>query len=211
MQLRHLNILILCVYIIACSKKPTPHLADLKKTFATASEITLFNDDLSNVHSSDPLHNIIPPHGKIANDRILWYRNDGPCFKVDNYKFCDDDKGFLQARLKIKATSKDLQIKEVLIGGSIYDVLYRLIGASPASLYAVIKFDADSIGLLHSYGFTFFRRGQFCESIQTNPNGAISFGLDTQGKPLIFTSGTWTNADKQVDGWREYDILKLCR
>jgi len=181
----------------------------MKKSPATSSEITLFNDGMD-VLSSDPKLNITPPHGKTVNERVIRSDNDESCFNVETFKFCYENV-WLNTRLKMYVIIGDQRIDAKPIGGSFSDILYRFIGSPPASLHAIIRFEKEVYGLLHKYGFTLFRNGVFCQSIRTNPNGRIALGMDAQGTPLIFTSGSWTSVDTPVDGWREYEISRLCQ
>lgn len=83
-------------------------------------------------------------------------------------------------------------------------------GVGIATLGLVVQFGTDSFGLLHTYGFSLFHQGEFCEPLKTNANSRMWFGVDTSSVPLIFSSAALTDADKPVDGWRQYDIARLC-
>lgn len=198
---------IVFLVFISCGQKPKLHLADLKKASASPEEIILFKDTL-NFQSSSLSQNLLPPHGSVDLERAKPLLT-GNCLDWDLNTFCGHSDR-LNSRLRLSVTSKGAQALAQPLGGALSDILYRLIGAPPAGVHNVIKFGPESFGLLHSYGYSGFINGKFCEPIQTNPNGKLSFGTDSKGTPLIFTSGPITNVDKPVDGWREYEVAKMC-
>ena len=184
------------------------HLADLKQSSAPSSEIILLKDEYD-FESSAPSHNVVPPHGKVEKDRTTWFLEES-CIDVSSYKFCRDNDR-MNSRLKISVITGSLRIQARPLGGSFFDVLYRFIGAPPVSVYKIVRFGNECFGLVHTYGFSVFLNGKFCEPIGINPNGRMSFGTDARGTPLIFTAGPLTNVDRAVDGWREFEIAKLCQ
>jgi hypothetical protein len=204
-------ILLICslFFIISCSEKPAFHLVDLKQSSANSSEIVLFEDASSRIGSTEPSHNVIPPHGKVEQNRTTWFLG-GSCIEIGGYKFCGEDDR-IGSRLEISVIRENARIRARPLGGSFYDILYRFIGAPPASVYQIIRFGKDSFGLVHTYGFSVFHSGKFCKPVEINPNGKMSFGTDARGALLIFTSGPVGSVDKAVEGWREYEIAKLCQ
>lgn len=202
------------IFLVSCGGQPKIHLANLDKpTSSSSSKIILFKDNIGS-HSSDPLHNIVPEHDSEESGHSfdLLYRLEKrtSCIEISIYSFCDE-VDMLGARLKLYVLSKDLRIDDSPLGGGFQDILYRFLGSPTSSLYEVIQFSNKDFGLLHNYGFSFFHNGKFCQPIKTNPNGNMSFGLDSERNPLIYTTGTWTSADVPVDGWRVYDISKFCK
>ncbi|MBK7845786.1 MAG: hypothetical protein IPJ71_19290 [Bdellovibrionales bacterium] len=174
-----------------------------------SSEIILFEDGLDMDISTEPSHNVEPPHGKIERERTKLFL-EGNCIEIGSYKFCSDND-MLNSRLKISVTSGTSRVQGRPLGGSVSDILYRFIGGPPASLHRIVRFGPESFGLVHTYGLSVFHKGIFCEPIKTNPNGKISFGVDSQNVPLIFISGPLTSVDRLVEGWREYEISSLCK
>lgn len=202
--------LIMCTLflIISCGERPAFHLADLKQSLTPSSEIILFKDALD-IESSESSHNVVPPHGKVEKDRTMWFLDES-CIEVGRYKFCSDNDR-MNSRLKMSVISGNSRIQARPLGGSFYDIWYRFMGASPASVHEIVKFGNESFGLLHTHGFSVFYNGKFCEPIEVNPNGKMWFGMDNRGALLIFTSSPLTDVDRPVDGWREYEIARLCQ
>lgn len=81
----YLILMTLYIFIVSCGIKPRIHFSDLKKSPENSSEITLFSDGMD-FHSSDPMLNSVPPHGKVIHNRVFWFLNDGFCLNNDQNK-----------------------------------------------------------------------------------------------------------------------------
>ncbi|MCM2277548.1 MAG: hypothetical protein NDJ89_05680 [Oligoflexia bacterium] len=94
---------------------------------------------------------------------------------------------------------------------TISGVLGRFLGAPVATLYLIVEFSEDRLGLLHSYGFTLLKSGRFCKTVRTNPNHALSYGVSADGRhALLFSAGRASSVDRAVEGWRSLDESLLC-
>lgn len=206
--MRRFLVSIILLSVASCTKKPRFHLADLNNSSVAPSEITLFIDEFS-VGSTEPSHNSIPPHGKTESMRAEWFIK-GDCLTIEGHRICYRND-LINTRLFVSITSEASSRETVLTEGSYGDVFHRFLGSGPASLYKVINFGKGTFGLAHSYGFTVYAKERFCQTIEVNPNSKFFFGVDPKGLPIIYTSAPLTEVDRLVEGWREYEIEKLCQ
>lgn len=203
-------LLICCIFIAGCGDQKLSHIADLPKSEISSDEIQLFKED-KEFRSTEPAHNIVPPHGIISVNRINWLVSEN-CTSTDAVTICYENY-FLNTGLKIfirELSDGDSRL-ELNFKPEVNRLLSRFIGAAPARLHTVIKFSNRRVGLLHSFGFTLFRGNNFCSTILTNPNHKIAFGESKDlSKVLIYSSDPSTKVDRPVDGWRVYEEGKLC-
>ncbi|MBK7960929.1 MAG: hypothetical protein IPK04_06815 [Bdellovibrionales bacterium] len=194
------------VLLLSCTRNhDRTHIADLPASTAPVEKILLLQD--KEVNSSSPLHNVVPPHGSKQSGNINWALS-GNCVQYGDAQICGSsfmmNSGFI---LSLELPGKTPLSEK--FNPSISDFLYRFIGAPPASLYSEVKFFPETIGLMHTFGFTLIRQGRFCRTIELNPNHRVSFGI-AEGKVLLFSSGPSLSVDRSVGGWRKYNEESNC-
>lgn len=82
---KNFGVLLIVFLLVSCSEKPRVHIADLPKTTSSDSDVILFNEDF--LGSTEPSHNVLPPHGRKEENRVTWAMDDN-CITVADYKFC---------------------------------------------------------------------------------------------------------------------------
>jgi hypothetical protein len=187
------------------SYAPQIHIADLPKSALPASETILLKSQ-DEYGSTDSKHEIIPPHGQERPLVQARFPINNRCASRGIFEFCFQRPFFgTQFQILVKDQGKLLDALD-------FDRVSNLFPPAP-QIYQIIEFKSDTLGVLHSFGFTLFRGTQFCKTIDLNRNHRLSFGVSRNTDSIfIASSGSGVESvDRPSDGWRSYPIESFCR
>ena len=188
--------------LISCSNNT--HIAELQTYNVTQFDKVQLLMESNIIKSTSLKHNMLPLHTEKLENRVI-SQTPNKQFKTDNVTLSDDSY-LLGIFFLIKAEVNNKTHFDISLS---YPKAF-----TSQRIYKVYSYYDQYLGILHSQGFTLFKKNKFCKTYFTNPNGrfhtAIIESPDNKKNIVVTSRGPITNIDKPIDEWKVIKVNKDC-